>query len=332
MKKSVFLRKREFFIIISVTGCILCACTSAKALSSAVVTENKELISYSEGDSLTNIPNYDWWYGCSPTAAGMIMGFYDRNGYMGYSYGNLVPGGIAEQNSYPSISGNWEYLCQNVIASTGHMKDFYSGGYGASGDDAAEPFHNFDSLADFMGTSQDSAGNPNGSTTFWNYTNGNPLYYTDLLSFDSSYLNSSGMYGIYEYVNYCGYGIDELYNQYIDAVAANGFTYTQYMAEIDAGRPVLIHLTNHTMFGYGYFTDPDTGELMINVYDTMDQMYSDSQNGQNYGSLSWGGQYQGLDVYGVTVMTLTTIPAPGSIILCCIGICFLSRLRKDHKL
>ena len=38
-------------------------------------------------------PAYDWWYGCSPTSAGMMMGYYDRNGYGGLSYANLVRGG-----------------------------------------------------------------------------------------------------------------------------------------------------------------------------------------------------------------------------------------------
>ena len=28
-------------------------------------------------------PDYEWWYGCSPTAAGMLMGHYDINGYGG---------------------------------------------------------------------------------------------------------------------------------------------------------------------------------------------------------------------------------------------------------
>ena len=41
-------------------------------------------------------PSYVWWYGCAPTSAGMMMGYYDQKGYGGLSYGNLVSGGTAE--------------------------------------------------------------------------------------------------------------------------------------------------------------------------------------------------------------------------------------------
>ena len=47
------------------------------------------------GVALANMPNYEWWYGCSPTSTGMMMGYYDRNGYRGVSYANLVPGAVA---------------------------------------------------------------------------------------------------------------------------------------------------------------------------------------------------------------------------------------------
>ena len=40
--------------------------------------------------TLSNTCDYDWWYGCSPTAAGMIMGHYDRNGYGTLNLDNLA--------------------------------------------------------------------------------------------------------------------------------------------------------------------------------------------------------------------------------------------------
>jgi len=48
-----------------------------------------------------------------------------------------------------------------------HINDFYREGYGAKGDDVDPPYHNFNCLADFMGTSQDSVGNSNGAMTFY---------------------------------------------------------------------------------------------------------------------------------------------------------------------
>ena len=112
-----------------------------------------EIGNYVQGYTLPNAPDYAWWYGCSPTSAGMMMGYYDINGYKGSSYGNLVPGGTAELSTY----GNPGALVNNIIASAGDIADFYKTppGYGGSGDDNPAPWHAFNSLADFMGTSQD---------------------------------------------------------------------------------------------------------------------------------------------------------------------------------
>lgn len=308
---------------------VLAACHPAMA---SVVLESRIV-----GAQLSNSPNYDWWYGCSPTSAGMLMGYYDIHGYGGLQYTNLIPGGVAELSTF----GNPSAIANDAIASNGHIADFWTG-YGNSGDDPLASGRtrpdDFDSLADFMGTSQDNLGvgpngsnitNSDGSTTFWYYADGAVTPYTVL----APWADTSGMYGIYEYIDYCGYGVASLFNQYIDALGLTyGFTYADYMLEIDAGRPVLIHTANHTMLGYGY----DAASNLVYVYDTWDDSDGGGPyfDGQNPGFFTWGGSYGGADHVAVTVLQLSggVIPEPASILVWslfgCIGI--VGYRRRKH--
>jgi hypothetical protein len=207
--------------------------SSAQASVKYFTINGKTLAAHSEGVLSGDAPDYDWWHGCSPTSAGMMMGYYDRNGYDGLRYDNLAPGGVAELNTF---SGSPSYIANDMIASSGHITDFYAGGYGAIGDDNYQG-HSFDSLAYFMGTSQDSVSNSNGSTTFWNYTNGSRMYASNIYGYGADYYEASGMFGMYEYFNYAGYGSGNpatdinFYNQYVDAKVAGGF----YLCRLQGG-------------------------------------------------------------------------------------------------
>jgi len=304
--------------------CVATAGVSAAPLPAGTIDVGNglELAFYRQGvNPLPGAPSYDWWYGCSPTSAGMLMGYYDNNGYAGLYYTNLVPGGSAELETFVGPPTGSAALANNAIASARHISDYYTGPFGASGDDVVgAPTGSLNCLADFMGTSQDAAGNSNGSTTFWYWTSsGNPTAYrfTSDDAVAGGVTTSSGMYGVGEYVQYSGYDYvnptpdplntsspqpvgsrdDRLYNQYIDTQAAGGFSYQDYVNEIDAGRGVLVHIEEHTMFGYGYVA----GAPIISVYDTW------APSGQNPGTLTWGGLYGTAQRqhYGVTVLELT---------------------------
>lgn len=267
--------------------------------TTSLATSARPVASLQGAVTIGNTTDYDWWYGCSPTAAGMIIGHYDRNGYDGMDYSNLVPGGVAEDSTF-GIPGQ-EFLVNGIIASQGHIDDFYSDGYLASGDDVLTGVHEFDSLADFMGTSQDALGHVNGTTSFWTYTNGYALSIADIVGHGLQ--DESGMYGIYEYLRYSGYGspdpstVTNIYNQriagYDEALQGDrGFTFADYMAEIDAGRPVMIHVEGHSMYGYGY----EAADNEILLHDTW---YIGEDR------MVWGGSYAGMAHYGVTVVELT---------------------------
>ncbi len=134
MKKG----RRGIRLILCLCLALVCFGGLTGAFSSA---QASELAYYTQG-AATYVPgstaDYDWWYGCSPTSAGMMMGYYDLNGYGGLYYPNLVPG-VAETSTFPSTAGTWNYNAQYAIASPEHVNDFYINGYLGSGDDNIGP-------------------------------------------------------------------------------------------------------------------------------------------------------------------------------------------------
>ena len=264
--------------------------------------------------------DYTWWYGCSPTSVGMIIGHYDREGYGSDPatrwYPDLVPGGTAELETFVGPPTGWNALASSAIASQEHVDDFYSAGYDKKNDDVSGPFHDFNCLADFMGTSQDSTGNNNGSTSFYYFTNGAPFTAADAYAY--GVWDEDGMYGVGEYITHSGYGYLTLYSQYIYGYKGNtlGFTLSQYQAEIDAGRPVIIQVEQHSMCGVGYEPGTDT----IYVLDT----WSAGPH-----AMIWGGSYSGLDQYGVMVLELSGgVPEPSVLVLLGLGALLATRRRR----
>ena len=251
--------------------------------------DGRILVAEQYGGILSSAPDYNWWYGCSATSAGMMMGYYDINGYDGLGYPNLVPGGIAELDTYPPGAPSGTYIAQAAIASDDHIADFW-GDPDPLGSGRTRP-DDYDCCADFMCTSsnQSPCTNSDGGTTFFYWVNGSPFTAADAVS--NGVQERSGMYGIGEYMQYAGYDYvsGTLFNQYGDFMGETyGYTLAQFQNEIDSGRPLLVHVVNHTMFGYGYAGNE------IYVYDTWDL---------GGGTMTWGSSYSGLGHIGITQMT-----------------------------
>jgi hypothetical protein len=268
-------------------------------------------------------PDYGWWYGCTPTSAGMAMGYYDWHGY-----DNLVPSVVAAAYTpYGAAAGDAVgQATQAMIASPGHITDFYSGalplvGVGWSGDDLPKPWHDFNCLADFMGTSQDLYASSNGSTWIYYYTDGSRLHYDEMPGLGIK--DKDGMYGVYEYLSYSGYASEvlDIYTQLTDNQGATfGFTLADYMAEIDAGRVVLIQVTGHTMLGFGY--DPANPSTI----------FIDDTWGAGTQSMTWGSYYGPRTMWGVSVIQLeemgAIIPEPGTVSLVAMALVGLLAYRR----
>ena len=273
-------------------------------------------------NSLANVPAFNWSYGCSATSAAMMMGYYDNTGYpdmyLGPTNGGVCPmdNTVWGQTLWPS---GWYSECplsathQGIDGrpTSGHVDDYWVD-YGDPGPDPfmgnwPEHAHG-DCTGDYVGTNQCSFNNTDGATTFYFYTSGAPLY--DYTGCEPA--RRDGCHGMRLFAESRGYTVRTNFTQLImgrGTVPDLGFTFDDFKAEIDAGRPVIIHVEGHSMLGYGY-NDPDT----VYLHDTWD-------HGSH--SMTWGGTYgtlSSLQHYAVTVIWiapdcpwLSAIPTSGSI-------------------
>jgi len=248
---------------------------------------------------ISGVPIFDWCYGCSATSAAMMAGYYDRgdypNNYSGPTNSGVMPldntswgdGECPLSATHNGIDG---------LSTDGHVDHFYVSEGDSLNDDwgTTDPTGTYqDCTADFMGTSQDWWHNKDGWTTFYYATNGSELEdYTVCESFATR--KRDGCHGMRLFFESRGYQIETNFNQYILGYNGNttGFSYNNYKEQIDAGFPVLIHVTGHTMLGIGYESTNST----IYIYNTWDH---------NVHTMTWGGSYSGRAHIGVTVLNLT---------------------------
>ncbi|MCF7858415.1 MAG: C39 family peptidase, partial [Candidatus Cloacimonetes bacterium] len=251
---------------------------------------------------LTNVPAFDWSYGCSATSAAMMAGYYD-NTIHPEMYTGPTNNGVVPMNNSSWGTGECPLSATHQgydgLSSRGHVDDYWIS-YGSTASDPYitggwTPHTNADCTADFMGTNQSAFGNTDGATTFYNYTDGSILY--DYTGCEPG--QKDGTHGLREFFESRGYAIQynsgnyQNYSQYIMGYSGNtlGFTFDQYKAEIDAGRPVLIQVEGHTMLGLGY----DDSTNLVYIHDTWDH--------SNH-TMTWGGSYSGMAHYAVGVFIL----------------------------
>jgi hypothetical protein len=210
---------------------------------------------------LLNVPSYVWRHGCVPTSAGMLLGYWDEQGFE-----NLIAGDASTQTS----------AVNETIASTEHYNDYSlpndSSTPNILPDKSENPVgdeHTNNSLGDYIYTSFSIYDLRYG----WSYFSPVP---DALKAYISSvepayYTNSTNVYGIP--------------------------AWEDYKAEIDAGRPVLLGVdttgsgqSDHMIIGIGYSDERSgyTGTPMYASYDTWGhtvrwQEYAPVASGQAWG-------------------------------------------------
>ena len=261
---------------------------------------------------LSNVPAFSWCFGCSATSAAMAAGYYDNNGYADM-YTGPTNGGVCpmDNSSWPDVTINGELNHQCPLSAThegldgrttkGHVDDYWIV-YGNAGPDPwianGWDQHSWGSCtADYMGTNQSTYSNTDGGTMFYVATNGSPLY--DYTACEPEHID--GCHGLREFYESRVYDVLNNYTQCIYGYNGNtqGFTLSQYQAEIDEGRAVLIHVEGHSMLGVGY---EGGGSDIIYLHDTWDY---------NLHAMNWGGSYSGMLHYAMTIVELAPVAAPG---------------------
>jgi len=258
---------------------------------------------------LSNVPAFDWSYGCSATSAAMLFGYYDNTGYSNM-YAGPTNGGVCPMDNSvwgPGIGGSdgecplsATHQGKDGRTTKGHVDDYWIGYASTAPDPFIDhwPEHTHgDCTGDFMGTNQSNFGNLDGYTRFYYFTNGNPL--KDYILCEPE--ERDGCHGLRLFAESRGYTVVTNFNQYIYGYQGNtqGFTFSEFQSEIDAGWPVLIHVNGHTMLGYGY----NTAGQIVYIHDTWD--HSDHQ-------MTWGSTYAGRQHFAVTVIRLVPTASPNN--------------------
>jgi hypothetical protein len=290
---------------------------SGKPISNSVMSSASPSIgitpqSTSNANRLSEVPAFDWCYGSSPTAAAMLFGYYDRNGYSDM-YTGPANKGICPLNNQSAWSPgecplSATHLDLDGLTTNGHVDDYYvteksfEDPYWDSVNHMQLwiPHTDADCTADFMGTSQyRRRSNLDGVTTFYFAMSGDPL--NDYTGREPS--NRDGCHGMRLFAESRGYNVNSNYNQFIypnpllGDMITHGFTFADYKAEIKEGRPVLLHIGDYTTLGIGY-KDPDS----VFMHDTLNHSVH---------IMTWGGIYMDNTHYGVSVIELEDItPVP----------------------
>ncbi len=292
---------------------------AAKSLAVSAVPKN------TPGDvKISDVPAFMWSYGSSATAGAMIAGYYDRG-----AYANMYTG-PTDGGCMPLTNASWDknittnsHECplsatkQGLDGRTtrGHVDDYYIS-RNATGPDpyvvnSWTEHTPGECTGDYMKTSiwfpgsKDAIGstediNRDGAATFIIRPTGKPINWESLYAL--GYDEFDAGYGLKLFFESRGYEVSDMYNQYIDAyrpystspdLTNTGFTYNQYKAEINAGRPVMMNLSGLIVVGIGYNESKGKGII-----------FHDSESYDEH-TMIWGGTHK--EVYTHSAVTIVTL-------------------------
>lgn len=222
---------------------------------------------------IPGVPSYIWHHGCGPTAAGMVVGYWDGNGYP-----DLVPGDASNQ----TVAVNAMIADDSENPDCAQPDGDHYQDYSCPLDYSPDPIlpdrsetggaHSSNCIGDFMQTSWSSEDNYYG----WSW-------FSDVAPSFTGYVNF----------------VQPAYVPNPSSFSFDDFSFRDYVDEIDAGRPVVLLVdtdgngyTDHFVTGIGY----DISASEYGIFDTWDN----SIHWFDWAPIGnpWG-------IYGVTTFSLT---------------------------
>lgn len=238
---------------------------------------------------LLPVPAYLWRHGCGPTALGMVVGFYDTQGYSDLVPGSawmqtdavnqmIASGGYRDYPMPPGSEGNYEDFASPEDQFPNMKTDAYI--------TAGRIPHIDNSLADFMDTSKSTRDNYYG----WSWSNDmGPSFINYISIINPAYIASYQSYYYY-------------YSPRI--------TWSVLTNEIDAGRPLVFLVdtdgnggTDHFVTIIGYRTEPT---LQYAAWDTWSNTVV---RWENFSYIAFGVPW---GIWGGWSFTLMGLEQPGS--------------------
>jgi hypothetical protein len=222
---------------------------------------------------LSNVPaDYDWWNGCSPTAAGMLFGWWEEAGHDAFpgNHRNL-PATYSNTSTNPNDYAD----ARGVIAGWAHKQS----GISQSLTYGSYKNHAPDSIADFILTQ--NAGTSR-SDMAWGFQNFGAWDDRRTSAIESQRFTTSTKY------------------------TSSGWTYNDYVAEINAGRPVHLGLDStkggHSVLGVGYNNTGGKSDIILLTtwHQGLQEWEWSNETHSGYG----------FSVYGATTMTAQTGTTP----------------------
>lgn len=100
--------------------------TQWTALEKEMADSSSYSISSSVEKSISGVPNYSWRDGCSPTAAGMVLGYWDSHGYSNFPSRDYLIDALATAmgTDWPGSGSTWPYNIDDGIETVCDMYNY----------------------------------------------------------------------------------------------------------------------------------------------------------------------------------------------------------------